>query len=245
LFEDITRAMSESIPALKPVMEVTPTAGFRISGMKIPRQAHRYSGRTAMSANISVHEPNPPDDPDSPLAFSMEGYEGIPPSSLITRFWSPGWNSVQAVNKFQSEAGGALRGGDPGQRLIEPREVQDIPYFDRVPAVFSPDPDQLLILPLYHIFGSEELSILSPSVAERVPQPYLGLNPDDMHYLQINDGAEVEIILDEKSLSLPARRITTLPSGIAGLPIGLPGLNGIVLPARTKRPRLKKSGVTS
>jgi NADH-quinone oxidoreductase subunit G len=175
----------------------------------------------------------------------MEGYEGIPPSSLIARFWSPGWNSVQAVNKFQSEIGGPLHGGDPGRRLIELHEADNISYFTEVPSAFSPDPERLLVLPLYHIFGSEELSILSPSVAERVPQPYLGLNPDDMHYLQINDGAEVEIILDEKSLSLPARRIMTLPSGIAGLPIGLPGLNGIVLPARTKRPRVKKSGMTS
>jgi len=35
----------------------------------------------------------------------MEGYEGMPPSSLIQRFWYPAWNSVQAVNKFQKEVG--------------------------------------------------------------------------------------------------------------------------------------------
>ena len=39
---------------------------------KIAREPNRYSGRTAMLANISVHEPKPPDDPDSALAFSME-----------------------------------------------------------------------------------------------------------------------------------------------------------------------------
>ena len=74
-----------------------------------------------MHANIDVHEPKPPDDPDSPLAFSMEGYpRRSRPPRLIPRFWAPGWNSVQAVNKFQDEVGGPLRGGDPGRRLIEP-----------------------------------------------------------------------------------------------------------------------------
>ena len=51
---------------------------------KIPRQPHRYSGRTAINANINVNEPMPPQDKDSPLAFSMEGYEGQPPSSLLS-----------------------------------------------------------------------------------------------------------------------------------------------------------------
>ena len=50
----------------------------------------------------------------------MEGYQGQPPAPLIPRFWAPGWNSVQALNKFQEEVGGPLRGGDPGRRLIEP-----------------------------------------------------------------------------------------------------------------------------
>ena len=89
---------------------------------KIAREPNRYSGRTAMLANISVHEPKPPDDPDSALAFSMEsGPESAPPS-LIPFFWAPGWNSIQAINKFQSEVGGPLRGGDPGIRLIEPSQ---------------------------------------------------------------------------------------------------------------------------
>jgi NADH-quinone oxidoreductase subunit G len=113
-----------------------------------------------------------------------------------------------------------------------------------VPAAFQPDPDELLILPLYHIFGLEELSILSPGVAERTPQPYLGLNPDDMRYLQINENAEVEIVLNEKLFCLPARQITTLPPKTAGLPLGLLGLHGIDLPAKAKMPHLKKGSVT-
>ena len=68
-----------------------------------------------MLADVSVHEPKPPADPDTPLAFSMEGYQDQPPAPLISRYWSPGWNSVQALNKFQQEVGGPLKGGDPGK----------------------------------------------------------------------------------------------------------------------------------
>src|SRR5690606_34359997 len=81
---------------------------------------HRYSGRTAMYADRSVHEPKPPPDPDSPLSFSMEGQRTGTPPALIPIEWAPGWNSVQSLHRFQEEVAGPLRGGNPGVRLIEP-----------------------------------------------------------------------------------------------------------------------------
>ena len=92
----------------------------------------------------------------------MEGYPGHPPPSLIPRFWAPGWNSVQALNKFQDEVGGPLSGGDPGERLIEPTPAKKTAYFENVPAGFEPRAGEWLLLPLHHIFGSEELSALAP-----------------------------------------------------------------------------------
>jgi NADH-quinone oxidoreductase subunit G len=95
----------------------------------------------------------------------MEGYEGQPPAPLVSRYWAPRWNSVQALNKFQQEVGGPLRGGDPGRRLIEPGRQLRTPYF---PAPSwselnaSPEP-----APRYHIFGSEELSSLAPGIILR------------------------------------------------------------------------------
>ena len=62
--------------------------------------------------------------------ITMEGYYGPMPSSLIPYFWAPAWNSVRAVNKFQDEVGGPLRGGDPGIRLIEPTSGTAPRYFD-------------------------------------------------------------------------------------------------------------------
>ena len=87
-----------------------------------------------------------------------------PPGALIPFFWSPGWNSIQATNFYQTEIAGPLRGGDPGVRLIEPAPQASSTYFARVPKAFAPSRDDWLLVPLYHIFGSEELSLSSPGI---------------------------------------------------------------------------------
>jgi NADH-quinone oxidoreductase subunit G len=195
-----------------------------------------------MSANVSVHEPEPPIDPDSPLSFSMEGYEGMPPSPLISRFWHPAWNSVQALNKFQSEIGGPLRGGDPGRRLIEAGNNTEVSYFREVPEMFRPDAANLLVLPLYHIFGSEEFSVSSPAIAGLAPKPYLGLRPGDMESLKIQEGEEAVLTFNSLVLHLPVKGIDTLPAGAAALPLGLPGLQGIFLPSWGKVSKFRNEG---
>ena len=63
--DDVVAALAAVLPELAAVAQAAPSAGFRMAGAKIPREPHRYSGRTAMVANISVHEPKPPDDPDT------------------------------------------------------------------------------------------------------------------------------------------------------------------------------------
>jgi NADH-quinone oxidoreductase subunit G len=164
--DDMTNAIVSSLTLFAPIKDVAPAADFRIKGLKIPRQPHRYSGRTSMLANISVHEPKPPQDPDSPLSFSMEGYEGLPPAPLISRYWSPGWNSVQALNKFQQEVAGPLRGGDPGKRLIEPASSGKPTYFNDIPQAVQGE-YSTADFPHYSIFSSEELSSHAPGIVER------------------------------------------------------------------------------
>ncbi|MGK0222364.1 MAG: NADH-quinone oxidoreductase subunit G, partial [Limisphaerales bacterium] len=87
------------------------------TGRPIPRQSHRYSGRTAMYANETMHEPKAAEDIDSPFAYSMEGAGVDEGPAAMPYTWSPGWNSNQSVFKFQHEVGGALRGGHPGTLL--------------------------------------------------------------------------------------------------------------------------------
>jgi len=214
--------LSIADPVFRPLAGLAPPAGYRIHGEKIPRQPHRYSGRTASSAHKNVHEPKPPDDPDSPLAHSMEGYQGQPPPELITRYWAPGWNSVQALNKFQGEIAGPVPGGDPGERLIEPAGPAEPEYFSAIPARFTPRPDNWLVVPVHHIFGSEELSVHSPGIAQRSPGPYLALNPDDAAALQVPDGRPVRVASNGLDVRLPVKTLSALPRGVAGIPRGLP-----------------------
>ncbi len=222
--DDILHDLTTHDPFFAPILDVAPPEGFRIVGQKIPREPHRYSGRTAMHANISVHEPKPPDDPDAPLKFSMEGYKGQPPSSLIPRYWAPGWNSVQALNKFQAEVGGPLIGGDPGRRLIEPKSGAQTSYYRDIPKAFASRADQYLALPIYHIFGSDELSRLSPPVAERIPEAYAAMTPQLAQKIGVTEGQGIEIILENHSLHLPLHLDTSLPTDVVGLPAGFPGV---------------------
>jgi NADH-quinone oxidoreductase subunit G len=229
--DDVTAAMIDAIPALRILRYVAPTADFRMTGGKIPRQPHRYSGRTAMTAHRDVREPKPPDDPDSPLAFSMEGSEVTPPPALLPRFWAPGWNSVQSVNKFQNEVGGALRGDDPGLRLLAPDGMDEQAYSRDIPPAFESREGQWLAVPLYHVFGSEELSGLAPGVAALSPQPYAAVNPGDNEKNVFGEGQTACIGLRDRELQLPLKYDHSLPPGVAGLPAGLRGLEGITLPA--------------
>ncbi|MGO9014895.1 MAG: NADH-quinone oxidoreductase subunit NuoG [Dissulfurispiraceae bacterium] len=229
--EDIARTMEKDIPVFGGITKSAPPAEFRVVGQKIPRQPHRQSGRTAMHADISVIEPKPAEDTDSPFSFSMEGYEGQPPAELIPRFWSPGWNSVQAVNKFQSEVGGPLRGGDSGQRLLGPVKGGAQAYFNVVPDAFSVGKDALLFVRITHIFGSEELSAMSPSVSERSPAPYIGLRPEDAAPFDMNEGEDIRLTLNGVEYLLPVKHLHKLPAGVGVLPAGLDMLKGIELPA--------------
>lgn len=228
--DDILAAMAEAMPVFQAVPEITPSAEFRIAGERIPRAPSRISGRTAVVANINVHEPKPPEDLDTPMSFTQEGFKGIPPAPLMSRYWAPGWNSVQALNKFQSEVAGPLIGGDPGVRVIEAAEDGGMDFYQQVPRAFKPRPDEWLLLPLFHIYGSEQLSMHTPGVAELAPEPYLALNSADAEKLGVSDGGGVAITLDGIAQTLSLQVNDSLPSGAAGLPAGLPGMPAIELP---------------
>jgi NADH-quinone oxidoreductase subunit G len=228
--DDVTAACANALSTFATIPQAAPGADFRVNGAKIRRETHRSSGRTAIHAEVTVHDPKPPEDPDSPLSYTMEGYYGPMPSALVPYFWAPSWNSVRAVNKFQDEVGGPLRGGDPGIRLIEPTLGAVPHYFDGVPEAFAPRAGEWLIVPLHEIFGSEELSRLAPAVAERVPQPYLALNTDDAACLHIAEGAMVTITLAGEVFHLPLKVRPGLSPGVAGMVAGLCGSIGNLLP---------------
>ena len=226
ILDDVIDALAVELPTLGGVREAAPRADFRIENKKIPRALHQYSGRTAMNANISVHEPKPSQDPDTALSYSMEGYPGHVPASVTPYFWTPAWNSGQATNKYQTEVAGPTIGGDSGVRLLEPRQNGGGNFFDNIPASSTRREGEWLVVPLYHIFGSEELSVVSPGVAECAPGPYVALNPGDAGTLGLKEGMEVELTVAGGLLHLPAVYRSGLPHGAIGIPVGLPGLSG-------------------
>jgi len=218
--------IERALPAFKGISETAPRADARFAGQRIPRQSHRYSGRTSMNAHIAVSEKKPPDDPDSPLAHSMEGYSGTIPSSLFARPWAPGWNSVQSYNKFQEEVGGEMQGGDPGVLLIGPSASLPEPHKRKG---FLTKCDYELV-PLRHVFGSEELSALSPSIASRVPAPHVTLNATSAALI----GKRATLLIggrQEIAATLDVIADDTLPDGVAGVCVGLPGQPFWELPA--------------
>lgn len=233
-FADFTNALVDSYLELEAIKGITPPPDFRISGEKIPRQPHRYSGRTAMLANINVSEPKPPEDPDSPLSFTMEGFRNEPPSSIIPFYWSPGWNSVQSINKYQIEVGGPLHGGDPGKRLIEPNTKNEFKYFTDIPGTFKIRDNEFFAVSMYHIYGSEELSSLARGVASLIPKPYAAINPDDAVKLNLKKDEEISLIVNDQNINLPVKIKLEIPKGILGIPFGLPGIPHLVLPSWCK-----------
>ncbi len=160
----------------------------------------------------------------------MEGAPVEPPAALQPYFWTGGWNSIQSLNKFQEEIAGPLRGGDPGVRLIESAAGAAPGYLNTVPAPFTPRQNEWLVVPLHHIFGSEELSARAPAIAELSPKPYVALGAEDAAALGVAEGSPVEVKLDAATARLPLRIEPGLPRGVAALPAGLGPLDGITLP---------------
>ncbi|MFO6297193.1 NADH-quinone oxidoreductase subunit NuoG [Rahnella selenatireducens] len=235
--DHVIDACVEALPQLKGMVDAAPNASFRIRGQKLARSPHRSSGRTAMRANISVHEPRQPQDKDTMFAFSMEGNNSPTANRNQVPFaWAPGWNSPQAWNKFQSEVGGSLRHGDPGVRLIEAGEG-NLDYFTGIPAAFTAQSDNWRVAPYYHLFGSEEMTQRSAVIQQRMPQPYVMVNPADAALLGVNAGSQVEFTCAGQQLKLPVRLSETLNPGQLGLPLGLPGIPPVLLGATVENLR--------
>ncbi|QXH60128.1 NADH-quinone oxidoreductase subunit NuoG [Pseudomonas azerbaijanorientalis] len=222
--DHVTAAVASSTPVLNRIVDAAPSAAFRIKGMKLAREPLRYSGRTAMRADISVHEPRTPQDKDTAFAFSMEGYSGsAEPRQQVPFAWSPGWNSPQAWNKFQDEVGGHIRAGDPGTRLIE-SAGDSLNWFASVPRAFNPAPGTWQVVPFFHLFGSEENSSKAAPVQERIPAAYVALAKSEADRLGVNDGAMLSLNVAGQTLRLPLRINEELGAGLVALPAGIAGI---------------------
>jgi NADH-quinone oxidoreductase subunit G len=230
VFAAVSRALAEAYPGLASMIGCAPDTSGAATDLHIPRATPRASSRTALDADRQIHEPPPPPDPDSPFVFSMEGGARPVPDGLAPWYLAPGWSSNEALHRFQQEIPGPLRDAWPGVRLITPA-IRPPVYFRGAPRAFAPRPDAWLVLPLHRVFGSEELSARSAPIIARSTPPWLTLSPRDAERLGVSDGGQVELLLDGELHRLPMRIEPGLTDGTAGLPLGMPGLTGLRLPA--------------
>lgn len=223
--DDVINALIATHPMLTAIKGAAPDADYRISGLKIARQPRRYSGRTAMRAPISVHEPMQPKDLDTGLTFSMEGYSGKQSKgSMIPFAAAAGWNSPQAWNKYQDKVGGSLKGGDPGVRLFDLGErLAKRQYV--APETTSThrtnmQQGQAKLVPIYNIFASSIMAARSPIVAEQLPIATWHIGQENAKEWDIANGDYLAIEIDQQTTTLPVQVVDYLAEGCIGYPVG-------------------------
>lgn len=219
--DDVVADVANNVPQLQAIADVAPDASYRIHGLKVAREPRRYSGRTAMRAPLSIHEPKQPVDNDSALTFSMEGYVGNQTaSSLIPFAWSPGWNSPQSWSKYQDKVGGHLKGGDAGVRLFDRLAKRPTRSFI-APNADVKNTESFRLVPMHHIFASGEFTLKTPAMQSRIPEAAFALGEQDAKRLQLSEGQQLQVTVGDTEVCLPVQVIEYLPAGYIGYPIGL------------------------
>jgi NADH-quinone oxidoreductase subunit G len=218
-FDQLVEACAASCELFKPLNKVAPDHSFRSHGLKVARKTHRYSGRTAINANLSVHEPQQPIDNESPLTFSMEGINRDQPASLTPYYWSPGWNSNQSLQKFQAEVDGPLRGGSAGQRLIEP-QTESVKGTAFTVNGLDMQPGQWQLMPIYQVHGSEELSAVTDEIAELAGEAFIALGAEVAEKLGVAGGDGVIVSSNGIDQTLEVKILNRVAKNCIGYSVG-------------------------
>lgn len=217
-FDQVVAACAESQAEFAGLLSAAPDHSFRDRGLKIPRQTHRYSGRTAMNAGVNVHEPQQPHDDESPLAYSMEGLNRDQPASLTPYVWSPGWNSNQSLQKFQAEVDGPLKSGTAGAKLIVSSTsgaTQKAPQ-----QTVEMQPHQWQLVPVHQVHGSDELSVNTDEIAELAGIGFVCLGPVVADKLRLSDGDGVIVASGDNQVSLEVRILQRVAKNCIGFGVG-------------------------
>ncbi len=190
-FNHVLQDCDAAVPGLKGISGVLPDLAGAPEGMKIPRQSHRYSGRTAMRANENVHEGKQPQDIDSVMAFSMEGMSTQKNASVMASSWAPQWNSNQSITKFQDEVAGELRQAAHDVMLID-GQTSTGDYL-AVSAGETAGNGGFSVIPAYQLYGSDELSSRSVEIGKRLTGSYAAVSPTDAEQLGLTENTLLEL----------------------------------------------------
>jgi NADH-quinone oxidoreductase subunit G len=219
--EEVTAAIEASHPAFDGATEVARAAGFGREREPVPQEGHRYSG---LNATIR------PDALDLPTVGEALGPDGMLPVATRT----PGWNSNEAINRFQIEVDGPLRAGNPSLRIFATNgngahAAPSTLDAGRSTATAAPagDDTTVLVCAAAEIFGSESMSRRGPALAELAPDTYLLLHPERAERLGVVAGRFYRLRLIgetfETSLEAVVEVDDELPDHVAVVPAGYTG----------------------
>jgi NADH-quinone oxidoreductase subunit G len=94
--------------------------------------------------------------------------------------------------------------------------------------------DEYLIVPVYQIFGSDEMSSAASTLAQRIPEPFVYLNPKDAEVLRLENDELVQLEIGNTILKIKVKTEESIGQGMAGLSVNLPGMPFVDLPGKGK-----------
>lgn len=168
-----------------------------LSDPPLAMQPPRYSGRTAMLANQTVHEPKPFGEGNAPYKQSMEGsLSGQGANTPIAYSWSPGWNSNQSNHKFRDEYRSNELAEQHAPRGL-PIESSDY-WFKWQPLWSKSVSAQWKLLPVARIFGSESMSMHALPIQQLAAQAQIFATSGQAKKLGVENGQWIQCDQDKQ-----------------------------------------------
>lgn len=224
-FENILDDISKKYFLSKDIKNNTSKINSIFHNQKIARAPNRYSGRTAMYVDMDIHEKAPAKDLDSIFTYSMEGNNKLN-NQYIPFVWSPGWNSIQALNKYQKKIGDDLLYQEIEKHIAKNKQMhyqQKLLWFKNIPSEFNNE--KWHFAPYYYLFGSEEITHFSFTIKNIMPKVHIIINNSDAKKLNIDiQNSFIEFNYLEENFCFPIIISEKLKSKQLGLPIGFPNV---------------------
>ena len=229
--EEVTAAIEASHPALDGAKKA---ATGDVEDQTIPPVGHRYSGRNATIL---------PEELDKPDPVAKGGGLG-PGGTLPVASRTPGWNSNEAINRFEIDTGGPPRDGSSGLRVFVANHggagAPSVPDPGGLATAATPsaldtgrsspaarppgDDDSVLVCAAAEIFGSESMSRRGPALAELAPDTYLSLHPERAARFGVVEGRAYRLRLIGKTFETSLEAVVELddelPDNVAVIPAG-------------------------
>jgi NADH-quinone oxidoreductase subunit G len=147
----------------------------------------------------------------------MEGAPINVPSSLNALIWSPGWNSNEAINKFQDEVDGHLKGGDAGVLIVTKQAATKTLIFPKSESI-ALQPGQLLGLPQQRLFDGDRRMALSLALVQRAEKSQAQINSATAKQNGLAMDRKINISLNGSTIDLTLVINEALPDGALLLP---------------------------